>query len=230
MAWQKLFETEAGLRSDDSSIQGTLNVECNDFSQRIEYDVQHGDDYSTDWLTFTDQEKQILKGIGPVVEKYAAQPGVYASKMVDQTFDPNNNKDNTVTTAEMLALAHDFPFMVYSIKYSMQPHFQSLLFGGDALDNSYLFYPYRRQFYHRGEAYLDDALFNALLSKTEDEVAAAAVRTTGVHGKSEILVEKDKTSNFKDFPFRIIKTQQSQKVFEDTKKRIEEGIAKRYGK
>jgi hypothetical protein len=70
---------------------------------------------------------------------------------------------------EMLILAHDFPFIVYSIQYDLQAYFHSRIFRSDDMSCSVPFFPFRRPFYHRAEAILDDLVFKEFYGKAKKE-------------------------------------------------------------
>jgi hypothetical protein len=78
-----------------------------------------------------------------------------------------NLKDDQIKE-QMLILAHDFPFIVYSIQYDLQADFHSRIFSSDKMECFVPFFPFRRPFYHRAEAILDDLVFKKLYDKVRE--------------------------------------------------------------
>jgi hypothetical protein len=80
---------------------------------------------------------------------------------------------------QMLVLARDFPFIVYSIQYELPADFQSRIFPVEKNEKMKCFvpfFPFRRPFYHRAEAILDDLVFKELYGKAEKESEVVSLR------------------------------------------------------
>ncbi|KAF4463143.1 hypothetical protein FALBO_10045 [Fusarium albosuccineum] len=115
-----------------------------------------------------------------------------------------HTRDNTTTRTQMLALANDFPFIVYSIKYTLDTAFTSLVFGS-RMKNEFMFYPFRREFFHRAEYLLDDILF------TQFEEKAKAHEQQMRDEMHEITMKRSKSkrvfTKVEDMKQRILKGQ-----------------------
>ncbi|TVY62092.1 hypothetical protein Focb16_v013077 [Fusarium oxysporum f. sp. cubense] len=149
MAWQRLFRAESELAGNEQDITGTLSINCNDFSRKILFDVKDGEHYKTGVLEFTEKELKLLEDGG-------FKSGDYYQKISGQ------KRSGSATKEEMLILANDFPFIVYSIDYGLTANFVSRLFQVEGMECWFSFYPFRRQFYHRAEEMLDDKIFKKL--------------------------------------------------------------------
>ncbi|KAF5645133.1 hypothetical protein F52700_2333 [Fusarium sp. NRRL 52700] len=130
-----------------SEISGTLTICCNDFSNTIVYDTKNDrGKYGVEAFKYTNKELIILKG---------------SDLKAKAAFDKSKG-GNMTTQQKMLVLAHDFPFVVYSIDYGLSINFKSRLFNMDKMQCWFSFFPLSRKFYHRSEAILDDLIFEIL--------------------------------------------------------------------
>ncbi|KAM5374522.1 hypothetical protein ACJA88_007987 [Fusarium oxysporum] len=155
-AWQRFFLAEKELAGTGKGIIGSLDICCNDFSKPILWDmVTESKHFSTVDITFTKQELELVRENPLGAKRYLD------SKPKTET--------NDGIRQEMLILAHDFPFIVYSIQYDLQAYFHSRIFRSDDMSCSVPFFPFRRPFYHRAEAILDDLVFKEFYGKAKKE-------------------------------------------------------------
>ncbi|KAF5252677.1 hypothetical protein FANTH_2367 [Fusarium anthophilum] len=68
---------------------------------------------------------------------------------------------------QMLMLAHDFPFNVYSNEYYLLADVKSRIFSLDNMECSVPFFLFRRPFCYRAEAIVDDLVFKELYTKAK---------------------------------------------------------------
>ncbi|QKD56527.2 uncharacterized protein FOBCDRAFT_203598 [Fusarium oxysporum Fo47] len=114
-AWQRFFLAEKELAGTGKGIIGSLDICCNDFSKPILWDmVTESKHFSTVDITFTKQELELVRENPLGAKRYLD------SKPKTET--------NDGIRQEMLILAHDFPFIVYSIQYDLQAYFHSRIF------------------------------------------------------------------------------------------------------
>ncbi|KAL7757299.1 hypothetical protein ACKLNR_011826 [Fusarium oxysporum f. sp. zingiberi] len=155
-AWQRFFLAEKELAGTGKGIIGSLDICCNDFSKPILWDmVTESKHFSTVDITFTKQELELVRENPLGAKRYLD------SKPKTET--------NDGIRQEILILAHDFPFIVYSIQYDLQAYFHSRIFRSDDMSCSVPFFPFRRPFYHRAEAILDDLVFKEFYGKAKKE-------------------------------------------------------------
>ncbi|TXC06871.1 hypothetical protein FocTR4_00009644 [Fusarium oxysporum f. sp. cubense] len=154
-AWQKFFLAERDLNGTDEDITGTLNILCNDFPKPILWDTENtSNSFGTFVIEFTDKDLEFMK-----------EEGFYSKPYI------NSRKDTLILEEDkkqMLVLARDFPFIVYSIQYELPADFQSRIFPVEKNEKMKCFvpfFPFRRPFYHRAEAILDDLVFKELMVK-----------------------------------------------------------------
>ncbi|CZR42731.1 uncharacterized protein FPRO_10034 [Fusarium proliferatum ET1] len=155
-AWQRFFLAESELAGSGAKITGTLDICCNDYNSPILWDVSPGSgQFRTGVLRFTKEDLEAMKKNGFNSNKYLS---IKEKKLTD-----------SYIKEQMLVLAHDFPFIVYSIQYDLQADFHSRIFALDNMECSVPFFPFRRPFYHRSEALLDDLVFKELYGKAKAE-------------------------------------------------------------
>ncbi|KAI3583952.1 hypothetical protein IWW34DRAFT_785137 [Fusarium oxysporum f. sp. albedinis] len=155
-AWQRFFLAEKELAGTGKGIIGSLDICCNDFSKPILWDmVTESKHFSTVDITFTKQELELVR-----------ENPLGAKRYLDSK---PKTEINDGIRQEMLILAHDFPFIVYSIQYDLQAYFHSRIFRSDDMSCSVPFFPFRRPFYHRAEAILDDLVFKEFYGKAKKE-------------------------------------------------------------
>lgn len=155
MAWQQLLRTERELTAYPDEISGTLSICCNDFSNPIVCDTKNEKgEYGTGMFKFTDTELKLLEGSD--LKAKAAYDKLKGS--------------NLTAKEQMLVLAHDFPFIVYSIDYGLSINFKSRLFNMDKMQCWFSFFPFSRKSYHRSEAILDALIFKTLEAKANEEL------------------------------------------------------------
>ncbi|KAL5621002.1 hypothetical protein FOBRF1_004248 [Fusarium oxysporum] len=154
-AWQKFFLAERDLNGTDEDITGTLNILCNDFPKPILWDTENtSNSFGTFVIEFTDKDLEFMK-----------EEGFYSKSYI------KSRKDTLILEEDkkqMLVLARDFPFIVYSIQYELPADFQSRIFPVEKNEKMKCFvpfFPFRRPFYHRAEAILDDLVFKELMVK-----------------------------------------------------------------
>ncbi|KAJ3548802.1 hypothetical protein NM208_g826 [Fusarium decemcellulare] len=208
MAWQRLFRSEKEIRNNQTTdIAGTLHIACNDFSAPIIYDSQTGTKFEAKVLEeFTVDERKIL-GTQQLARHFKLHPNDDTSNVIPQAppgRGAQHTRDNTTTRTQMLALANDFPFIVYSIKYTLDTAFTSLVFGS-RMKNEFMFYPFRREFFHRAEYLLDDILF------TQFEEKAKAHEQQMRKEMDEIIMKRSKSKRVftlvEDMEQRLLKGQ-----------------------
>ncbi|KAF5560738.1 hypothetical protein FPHYL_6524 [Fusarium phyllophilum] len=155
-AWQRFFLAERDLTNPETKITGTLDIYCNDYNNPILWDVSTSSgQFGTGVLRFKQEDLEIMKKNGFQSNKYLS--------MKEEKLSESYIKE------QMLILAHDFPFIVYSIQYDLQADFKSRIFCLDNMECSVPFFPFRRPFYHRAEALLDDLIFKELYAKARAE-------------------------------------------------------------
>lgn len=155
-AWQRFFLAESELSASGAKNTGTLDIYCNDYDSPILWDVSLGSgQFRTGVLRFTKEDLEAMKKNGFNSNKYLS---IKEKKLTD-----------SYIKEQMLVLAHDFPFIVYSIRYDLQADFHSRIFALDNMECSVPFFPFRRPFYHRSEALLDDLVFKELYGKAKAE-------------------------------------------------------------
>ncbi|KAG7412642.1 hypothetical protein Forpe1208_v009445 [Fusarium oxysporum f. sp. rapae] len=154
-AWQRFFLAEKELAGTGKGITGTLDICCNDFSQPILWDVFKDGNFLIDDLTFKKEELDALRKSFLGAKRYLAQ-------------DLKSLTDDQIRE-QMLILAQDFPFIVYSIQYDLRANFHSRVFALDKMDCFVDFFPFCRPFYHRAEAILDDLVFKKMYGKAKEE-------------------------------------------------------------
>ncbi|CCT70567.1 uncharacterized protein FFUJ_06549 [Fusarium fujikuroi IMI 58289] len=151
-SWQRFFLAESELAGSGTEITGTLDICCNDYNSPILWDVSTGSgQFRTGVLRFTKEDLEAMKKNGFNSNKYLS---IKEKKLTD-----------SYIKEQMLMLAHDFPFIVYSIQYDLQADFHSRIFALDNMECSVPFFPFRRPFYHRSEALLDDLVFKELYAE-----------------------------------------------------------------
>ncbi|KAF5667446.1 hypothetical protein FCIRC_9903 [Fusarium circinatum] len=125
MAWQRLFRTESELVANQSEISGTLSICCNEFFNPIVYDTKNDrGEYGIGAFKFTNEELKLLKG---------------SDLKAKVAFDKSKG-GNISTQQQMLFLAHDFPFILYSIGYGLSINFKSRLFNMDKMQCWFAFF------------------------------------------------------------------------------------------
>ncbi|ENH62264.1 hypothetical protein FOC1_g10015232 [Fusarium oxysporum f. sp. cubense race 1] len=165
-AWQKFFLAERDLNGTDEDITGTLNILCNDFPKPILWDTENtSNSFGTFVIEFTDKDLEFMKEEG-----FHSKPYIKSRK--DTLILEEDKK-------QMLVLARDFPFIVYSIQYELPADFQSRIFPVEKNEKMKCFvpfFPFRRPFYHRAEAILGDLVFKELYGKAEKESEVVSLR------------------------------------------------------
>ncbi|KAK4185851.1 hypothetical protein QBC35DRAFT_502815 [Podospora australis] len=181
MAWQDFYRKEQQLhdkkalarKEQPRSLQGRLEIHCNDFSQPIRYD--HYTDGKYQFGDFT-MKKQLVKKTSDLAElMFELQHPRTMSNLykpdVDETtrhFQDSRAPGEFTTEAEMLFLAHDFPYVVYSMKYTVATNFISQLLNEPTSSTaSFSFYPFQRSLYHQAEAVLDALVWKKIKQKAE---------------------------------------------------------------
>lgn len=199
MAWQSFFRLEQELHNslyDDLDcvnydknveyLKGQLQITCNDFTQDIQYDACGNQGYSI-------QKKKLNQALVAEFSKRANNNmGESAPLLNCELFrrlannDPSfkrvleindhalvqngDNSNNNTTAAQMLALAFDFPFIVYSMKYEVQASFPSRLLKAQSPGGAFWFFPFQRSLFHQGEAALDAVIWSKLKQKAKEAV------------------------------------------------------------
>ncbi|KAM5510276.1 hypothetical protein FOXYSP1_10376 [Fusarium oxysporum f. sp. phaseoli] len=162
----KFFLAERDLNGTDEDITGTLNILCNDFPKPILWDTENtSNSFGTFVIEFTDKDLEFMKEEG-----FHSKPYIKSRK--DTLILEEDKK-------QMLVLARDFPFIVYSIQYELPADFQSRIFPVEKNEKMKCFvpfFPFRRPFYHRAEAILDDLVFKELYGKAEKESEVVSLR------------------------------------------------------
>ncbi|KAF5700156.1 hypothetical protein FMUND_14461 [Fusarium mundagurra] len=149
-------ETNSLMTSPETKITVTLDICCNDYNNPILWDASTSyGQFGTGVLRFKQKDLEIMKKNGFQSNKYLS---VKEEKLSE-----------SYIKEQMLMLAHDFPFIVYSIQYDLQADFKSRIFCLDNMECSVLFFPFRRPFYHRAGALLDDLIFKELYAKAKAE-------------------------------------------------------------
>jgi len=165
MAWQAFFKAEQEIAEALTKkfgwrtprIQGDLLITCNDFSRPIQYDFHGREHYSMEILEVPPEIIQEIKIIkDPMCLPILRGEGSDIRGVVDQGLNMSTD------LCDMLAIAHDFPYIVYSIQYEVETHFKSWILGIDKPKNKFEFYPFRRPLYHSAEAALDAVLWKKL--------------------------------------------------------------------
>ncbi|KAG6994926.1 hypothetical protein FocnCong_v016556 [Fusarium oxysporum f. sp. conglutinans] len=163
---QKFFLAERDLNGTDEDITGTLNILCNDFPKPILWDTENtSNSFGTFVIEFTDKDLEFMKEEG-----FHSKPYIKSRK--DTLILEEDKK-------QMLVLARDFPFIVYSIQYELPADFQSRIFPVEKNEKMKCFvpfFPFRQPFYHRAEAILDDLVFKELYGKAEKESEVVSLR------------------------------------------------------
>ncbi|KAK3352469.1 hypothetical protein B0T25DRAFT_454621 [Lasiosphaeria hispida] len=170
MAWQDFYRTEqklhdhlaAVLEEAQRPVYGRLSIRCNDFSKEICYDFFNDKTKKYDFKYFT-MNPAMVEEVKEGAAKNLDSPSPNTMRALyngerdrSERFYQNlrTNKQEFTTEAEMLFIAHDFPLVVYSIQYTIENGFTSILFN-DQAPATFSFYPFQRSLYHQAEAVLD---------------------------------------------------------------------------
>ncbi|KAF5693480.1 hypothetical protein FGLOB1_14388 [Fusarium globosum] len=128
-SWQRFFLAESELAGSGAEITGTLGICCNDYNSPILWDVSTGSgQFRTGVLRFTKEDLEAMKKNGFNSNKYLS---IKEKKLTD-----------SYIKEQMLVLAHEFPFIVYSIQYDLQADFHSRIFALDNMECSVAFFPF----------------------------------------------------------------------------------------
>jgi hypothetical protein len=167
MAWQEFFKVETTIAEAQAEklgrpirrVQGDLLITCNDFARPIQYDRHDGDKYSVSQLRLEANTRAEAKSTNLMCMTMLEGSLDDRSKTVIQN---TANPSGSTTELQMVAIAHDYPFIVYLIQYEVQTGFYSWILGMDRPGNEFEFHPFRRPLYHTAEAELDAELWSKL--------------------------------------------------------------------
>ena len=165
MAEKKLYALAYKMFGPPPPIQGFLKIECNDLRKPFEYDlVDANGKYTKGTFDFSDADKNYQNTLNHIATLYKSADDK-SNKFKQQPDDAQAS-----THRQILALAHDFNFMVYSIDYEVACAFESFILGTHLPWNSFRFFPFRRPFFHYAEMLLDDIIFDELEKQAKDYI------------------------------------------------------------
>ncbi|KAK1547647.1 hypothetical protein CPAR01_01614 [Colletotrichum paranaense] len=175
MAWQNLCREEQKIENEEAkrqgrkprSLKGQVSIHCNNFSKPIRYDC-YGLDNKYKFEDFTIPREFVKKAVQMAMDNQGSEnpqlmcAGYAANNATTRLVQDTREREDAASIEEMLALAHDFPFVVYSMEYKIQIGFPSNILQEDRTTASFTFYPFQRSLYHQAEAILDVLLWEKL--------------------------------------------------------------------
>ncbi|EXF75736.1 hypothetical protein CFIO01_05332 [Colletotrichum fioriniae PJ7] len=176
MAWQDLYREEQKIQdrkakaNENTSrpLQGQLSIHCNNFSNPIRRDFFDSDN-KYKFGEFTIPEESVNRANATADEQFESEDPHLMCKAYASSNDTSQRHlqdllepENAASYDEMLALAYDFPFVVYSIEYTIQNDFKSIILDEASTRASFQFYPFHRSLYHQAEAVLDALVWKRL--------------------------------------------------------------------
>lgn len=178
MAWQNLYREEQEIENREAkaqgrrprSLEGQLSIHCNNFSKPIRYDF-YGLDNKYKFEDFTIPQHSVNKAVQIALDNQGSDNpqlmcAAYASNNdTAQLGQDSPEPEEAAFIDGMLALAHDFSFVVYSMEYKIQNNFWSSILKEDKTTASFTFYPFQRSLYHQAEAVLDALVWKKLKDK-----------------------------------------------------------------
>ncbi|KAK4194827.1 hypothetical protein QBC40DRAFT_311178 [Triangularia verruculosa] len=179
MAWQDFYRTEKKLYDKMTGVtkdepippQGRLEIHCNNFSQAIRYDFYNGTSQKYEFGEYT-IDKTLVNEIERLAEENSQSQHPSTMCALCDPMDDHTQKivqdsrtpEVSTTERQMLLLAHDFPYVVYSIEYKVKNEFVSILFDEKPCA-TFSFYPFQRSLYHQAEAVLDALVWREIKNK-----------------------------------------------------------------
>ena len=230
MAWQKLFSIENKLytelckylEEEMPELAGELWITCNEFTEKIEYDkCDAKGKYTTGTFEASKSEMEKLKSTDLLTMAYNKEPD---DSLPVQQVDGDNNAP---TRKQILALAHDFNFIAYSIQYEVRADFHSWLFNLSGLTNTLTFFPLRRPLFHRAEADLDEIILKKFYDKAIvdiKEIVQRLMQTKNEKELDQILADR-KYKIYKDAKTRklhVLYGDRKAKILGEIDKKLEE--------
>jgi hypothetical protein len=178
MTWQNFFKLEQKLSNQlgkaldsTSHLQGVLEIDCNDFSKPIQYDTNDGGRYEVKEFVFP---KNLIAQYNTMADENLLgtqehEPQWMCNRYVQEVQNAANGGQGMQDTVQgqMLAMAYDFPYVVYSIQYGIETYFHSVLLDVEKVKESFSFFPFRRPLYHAAEAELDSVIWEKLEKAAE---------------------------------------------------------------
>jgi hypothetical protein len=183
MAWQSFFRLEQELfdklcdnkqgktlSKDKRNLSGSLQITCNDFTKPIRMDIHDNGRYDIGYITLDadlvqhatqiadanmeSDEPQLNCDLFPTFPELGNDRYTFGQEI--------DNNNQSISQTDMLAIAFDFPFVVYTMKYSVSGRFRSILLDEPQPGASFYFYPFQRTLYHQAEAALDAVIWREL--------------------------------------------------------------------
>ena len=183
MAEKELYALAYDMLGSPPPIQGFLKIECNDLRKPFEYDlVDANGKYTQETFEFSNADIEYQITLNHIATLYKSADD--KSEKVEQ--QPHNAQAST--HRQILALAHDFNFMVYSIDYEVACAFESFLLSTHLPGNSFRFFPFRRPCFHYAEMLLDDMVFDYLKKHAKDYIQGEIF----VKERKKMVAEKSK--------------------------------------
>lgn len=212
MAEKKLYALAYDMLGPPPPIQGFLRIECNDLQKPFEYDLVGADGkYTKGTFDFSEVDKKYQNTLDHIATHYKSADDTSA-KVEQQPDDAQAS-----THGQILALAHDFNFMVYSIDYEVACAFESFMLNTHTPGNSFRFFPFRRPFFHYAEMLLDDIVFDVLEKQAQDYI------------QGEIFLKDVKET--KELRMKMVADKSKQKrievIYDDQKRRMRMRIDER---
>ena len=226
MAEKKLYALAFVTLGPPPPIQGFLRIECNDLRKPFEYDfVDANRNYSKETFVFGDADINYQNTKNLIATLYESADD--QSERVEQ--QPNDARAST--HRQILALAHDFNFMVFSIDYEVACAFESFMLVTHLPGNSVRFFPFRRPFFHYAEMLLDDILFDLLEKQAEEYIKGEFFQNEKQKFRMKDVKEKSKQKRidvtYDDQKHRIVmRMDESQEEINEEKKKLPFNIIK----
>lgn len=189
-------------------MDGTLQITCNDFDTSIRYDVNINGNYdiveeplnNTVVSTLDEYADQNIEGPELILncQLLAQRPELrdLVEKGVNAFCQDPRFPDRRTTQQQMVAIAFDFHFMVYSMKYSVKGSSRSRFLKTSKPAADFYFYPFHRPLYHQAEAALDAVIW--------DQWEKEAWKTVeGEYQNYQNMVANPKPDEYP--PFKILK-------------------------
>ena len=220
MAEKKLYALAYDMLEPPPPIQGFLKIECNDLRKPFEYDlVDANGKYNKQMFNFGDADINYQDTTNLIATLYNS-----ANDQSDKVKQQPNDAQIS-THRQILALAHDFNFLVFSIDYEVACAFESFMLVTPSPGNSVRFFPFCRPLFHYAEMLLDDMLFDVLEKQARDYIQGEIFVKETKELRLKMVAEKSKQKRidviYDDQKHRMImRMDESQEEINEEKKKL----------